>query len=115
MSTFVFDIDAALESARSVTGDTATPATVATTEQTKAHLSQLSQLSQRTHSSASTLQGLNVTAVATVAARPSPGNLTYRCSVCGQPARFGLGVRLREGQEGRWFCAAHRPQEAGTS
>jgi hypothetical protein len=38
-----------------------------------------------------------------------------RCFVCGQLARFGLGVRLREGQEGRWFCAAHRPQETGTS
>jgi hypothetical protein len=34
------------------------------------------------------------------------------CSVCGQPARFGYGVRLLHGEEGRWFCAAHRP-EAG--
>jgi hypothetical protein len=34
------------------------------------------------------------------------------CSVCGQPARFGYGVRLLRGEEGRWFCAAHRP-EAG--
>jgi hypothetical protein len=38
-----------------------------------------------------------------------------RCVVCGQPARFGFGVRLRQGEEGRWFCAPHRPQEAGTS
>jgi hypothetical protein len=35
-----------------------------------------------------------------------------RCSVCGQLARFGYGVRLLQGKEGRWFCAAHRP-EAG--
>ena len=90
MSTFVFDIDAALESASSATGDTAAPATVATSERTKAQLSRLSQVSQRDNSSASTLQGLNVTAVATLAARPSPGDLTYG-------------------------CAAHRPQEAGTS
>jgi hypothetical protein len=34
------------------------------------------------------------------------------CSVCGQPARFGYGVLLLRGEEGRWFCAAHRP-EAG--
>ena len=34
------------------------------------------------------------------------------CSVCGQPARFGSGVRLLRGEEGRRFCAAHRP-EAG--
>ena len=115
MSTVVFDIDAALESARSATGDTATPATVATSERTKALLSQLSQLSQRANLSASTLHGLNVTVVATVAARPSPGDLTHGCSVCGQPARFGLRVRLEEGKEGRLFCAAHRPQEAGTS
>ena len=38
-----------------------------------------------------------------------------RCDVCGQPAHFGYGVHVRQGQEGRWFCAAHRPQEAGTA
>jgi hypothetical protein len=112
MSTLVFDVDAALESARSGAGGPVTPATVTTSERTKAHQSQLS---QRVNSSASTLQGLNVRAVATVAARPSPGNLTHRCSVCGQPARFGVGVRIRPGEEGRWFCAPHRPQEAGTA
>ena len=36
----------------------------------------------------------------------------HRCSACGQPARFGYEVRLLHGKEGRWFCAAHRP-EAG--
>jgi hypothetical protein len=35
---------------------------------------------------------------------------THRCTVCGQAARFGYGVRLLHGQEGRWFCAAHRPE-----
>jgi hypothetical protein len=39
----------------------------------------------------------------------------HRCFVCGQPAPFGFGVRLREEQKGRWFCAAHRPQPAGTA
>ena len=38
-----------------------------------------------------------------------------RCFVCGQPARFGFEVRLRQGQAGRWSCAAHRPLEAGTA
>ncbi len=37
----------------------------------------------------------------------------HRCFVCGQPASFGFGVRLREGKEGRWACAAHRPQGEG--
>ena len=39
----------------------------------------------------------------------------HRCGVCGQPAPFGYGVRIRQGEEGRWFCAAHRTQEAGTA
>jgi hypothetical protein len=38
-----------------------------------------------------------------------------RCFVCGQPARFGFGVRIRQGEEGRWSCVAHRPLEAGTA
>jgi hypothetical protein len=112
MSGFAFDVDAALASARSGTGDPATPATA---EPTNAELSQLSQLSQQVNSSNSDLQGRSVAAVAIVAARPSPSDLTLRCSVCGQPARFGFGVRIRQGEEGRWFCAAHRPQEAGTA
>jgi hypothetical protein len=36
-----------------------------------------------------------------------------RCYVCGQPARFGFGVHLRRGLEGRWTCAAHRPLGEG--
>jgi hypothetical protein len=36
-----------------------------------------------------------------------------RCFVCGQPASFGFGVRLLEGREGRWTCAAHRPHGEG--
>lgn len=36
-----------------------------------------------------------------------------RCFVCGQPARFGFGVHLRRGLEGRWTCAAHRPHGEG--
>ena len=39
----------------------------------------------------------------------------HSCFACGQPARFGFGVRIRQGEEGRWSCAAHRPQEAGTA
>jgi hypothetical protein len=38
-----------------------------------------------------------------------------RCGVCGRLAHFGYGVRVRQGEEGRWFCAAHRPREAGTA
>ena len=48
-----------------------------------------------------------------IAASPAPADFfDHRCAVCGQPARFGCGVRLLHGEEGRWFCAAHRP-EAG--
>jgi hypothetical protein len=39
----------------------------------------------------------------------------HSCFACGQPARFGFDVRLRQGEGGRWFCAAHRPQAAGTA
>ena len=38
-----------------------------------------------------------------------------RCGVRGQLAHFGFGAHLRQGLEGRWFCAAHRPQPAGTA
>jgi hypothetical protein len=36
-----------------------------------------------------------------------------RCFVCGQLASFGFGVRLLEGREGHWTCAAHRPHGEG--
>ena len=51
----------------------------------------------------------------TASERSSSDDRERRCFVCGQPARFGFGVRIRQGEEGRWFCAAHRPQEAGTA
>jgi hypothetical protein len=51
----------------------------------------------------------------TASERGSSDDRERRCFVCGQPARFGFGVRIRQGEEGRWFCAAHRPQEAGTA
>jgi hypothetical protein len=38
--------------------------------------------------------------------RAGDENETQVPGACGQPARFGCG------EEGRWFCAAHRP-EAG--
>ena len=51
--------------------------------------------------------------ISSVAASPAPASFfDHRCSACGQPARFGYEVRLLHGEEGRWFCAAHRP-EAG--
>jgi hypothetical protein len=57
--------------------------------------------------------GARPTEISSVAAPPVPASLfDQRCSVCGQLARFGYGVRLVHGEEGRWFCAAHRP-EAG--
>lgn len=50
-------------------------------------------------------------AITAVAARVN--NAARRCDAYGQLAHFGFGVYLRQGQEGRWLCAAHRPQEAG--
>jgi hypothetical protein len=51
--------------------------------------------------------------ISSVAASPVPASFfDHRCSACGQPARFGYEVRVLHGEEGRWFCAAHRP-EAG--
>jgi hypothetical protein len=55
----------------------------------------------------------NFSRIAALAAPPVPASFfDHRCTVCGQSARFGYGVRLLHGEEGRWFCAAHRP-EAG--
>ena len=51
--------------------------------------------------------------LAALAALPVPASFfDHRCAACGQPARFGYDVRLLHGEEGRWFCAAHR-SEAG--
>ena len=32
----------------------------------------------------------------------------YACVICGAPARFGFGVKLRAGITGRWACSEHR-------
>jgi hypothetical protein len=34
------------------------------------------------------------------------------CEVCGTTARWGHGVRLLQGQAGRWYCFQHRPEES---
>jgi hypothetical protein len=39
----------------------------------------------------------------------------HSCLACGQPARLGFGFWLRQGEEGQWFCAAHRPLGVGTA
>jgi hypothetical protein len=36
---------------------------------------------------------------------------THLCAMCGRFGPFGYGVRVRDGQLGRWYCAAHRPRE----
>ena len=37
------------------------------------------------------------------------GVFLHFCAECGAYGAFGYGVRLRAGQLGRWYCAAHRP------
>jgi hypothetical protein len=32
----------------------------------------------------------------------------YGCVICGAPAHFGFGVKLRAGLHGRWACSEHR-------
>jgi hypothetical protein len=32
----------------------------------------------------------------------------YACVICGAPAYFGFGVKLRAGLHGRWACSEHR-------
>ena len=39
------------------------------------------------------------------------GALLHYCEKCGAFAPFGYGVSLRRGRLGRWYCAAHRPQD----
>lgn len=64
----------------------------------------------------------------TLLARPEPGfelpcfarrgRIVFRsdelflhfCCECGAWGSFGYGLRLREGQPGRWYCAGHRPK-----
>jgi hypothetical protein len=40
------------------------------------------------------------------------GSLLHFCTKCGAWGAFGYGVNMRGGRQGRWFCAAHRPQGA---
>jgi hypothetical protein len=40
------------------------------------------------------------------------GSLLHFCTECGAWGVFGYGVNMRAGRQGRWFCAAHRPQGA---
>jgi hypothetical protein len=37
------------------------------------------------------------------------GNLLHVCNVCGADAPFGIGVSLRRGELGLWYCDKHRP------
>jgi ArsR family metal-binding transcriptional regulator len=32
----------------------------------------------------------------------------YACTICGEAAHFGFGVKLLAGRAGRWACGAHR-------
>ncbi len=32
----------------------------------------------------------------------------HACTICGAPAHFGFGVKLRDGITGRWACSEHR-------
>jgi hypothetical protein len=44
------------------------------------------------------------------------GVLLHFCAECGAWGAYGYGVKLRGGQLGRWYCAAHRPRAgAGSS
>jgi len=36
------------------------------------------------------------------------GDGEYACKICGAPAHFGFGVKLRAGITGRWACSEHR-------
>lgn len=38
------------------------------------------------------------------------GRLTHACNVCGADAYFGIGVNLRKGDLGLWYCMEHRPK-----
>jgi hypothetical protein len=40
------------------------------------------------------------------------GHFLHYCSICGEWGAFGVGVFLRRGQLGKWFCGNHRPSTA---
>jgi len=39
------------------------------------------------------------------------GRLFHVCNVCGGEAPYGIGVALRKGDLGLWYCKAHLPVE----
>jgi hypothetical protein len=41
------------------------------------------------------------------------GVFLHFCCECGAYGAFGVGVNLRAGRLGRWYCAEHRPASAG--
>jgi hypothetical protein len=54
----------------------------------------------------------------TVDPEPGPTNagydghlLVHVCNVCGGPACFGIGVAVKEGDLGLWYCSVHQPVE----
>ena len=40
--------------------------------------------------------------------------LLHFCVECGRLGPFGVGVSLRRGQMGRWYCREHRPNKKAT-
>lgn len=44
------------------------------------------------------------------AASPLRPDGQFRCMICGEPAHFGFGVKLRAGNLGRWSCREHIAQ-----
>ena len=45
----------------------------------------------------------------TNAAFDERGMLVHVCNTCGADASFGVGVAIRKGDLGLWYCRAHRP------
>jgi hypothetical protein len=39
------------------------------------------------------------------------GMLVHVCNVCGGRAPYGIGVSLRDGLTGLWYCGEHKPLE----
>jgi hypothetical protein len=40
--------------------------------------------------------------------QPEDPTPEHHCEICRRPARFGFGVNVRQGKEGRWACLEHR-------
>ena len=43
---------------------------------------------------------------------PTEAHFEHPCRVCGGRGSFGYGVRVLQGKDGEWFCAAHRPKDS---